>query len=67
VPAVIGAGRRVYGLAAEPDAAHLQAEVSGGAEKPAGATAEAFAAALPELLSRGYRFVTLSQAQLQPS
>jgi len=138
VPAVIGAGRRVYGLAAEPDLAHLEAEVSGGAEivrtltgktpryfrgatavydqqsmqairsmgytiagfsvnadagatlprativarlrsvrpadiviahmnKPGGATAEAFAAVLPELLSRGYRFVTLSQAQLLPS
>jgi hypothetical protein len=35
--------------------------------KPAGATAEAFAAALPELLARGYRFVTLSQAKLQPT
>lgn len=138
VPAVIGAGRRVYGLAAQADVAHLQAEVAGGAEiirsltgqapryfrgataiydqqsiqtirsmgyeiagfsvnadagatlpraaitarlrsvrpgdiviahmnKPAGATAEAFAAALPELLARGYRFVTLSQAKLQPS
>jgi peptidoglycan/xylan/chitin deacetylase (PgdA/CDA1 family) len=138
VPAVIGAGRRVYGLAAEPDVAHLQAEVAGGAEiirsltghapryfrgataiydqqsiqtirsmgyeiagfsvnadagatlpraaitarlrsvrpgdiviahmnKPAGATAEAFAAALPELLARGYRYVTLSQAKLQPT
>jgi peptidoglycan/xylan/chitin deacetylase (PgdA/CDA1 family) len=138
VPAVIGTGRRVYGLAAEPDVAHLEAEVSGGAyvirsltglaphffrgaaaiydqlsiqtiqsmdytiagfsvnadagatlpqaavtarlravlpgdiviahmNKPAGATAEAFAATLPELLARGYRFVTLSTAQLQRS
>jgi peptidoglycan/xylan/chitin deacetylase (PgdA/CDA1 family) len=137
VPAVIGVGRRVYGLAAEPDIAHLEAEVSGAAgvirsltgqapryfrgatgiydrqslqkiqsmgytiagfsvnadagatlskaaiaarlrsvrpgdiviahmNKPAGATAEAFAATLPELLSRGYRFITLSGAQLQP-
>jgi peptidoglycan/xylan/chitin deacetylase (PgdA/CDA1 family) len=138
VPAVVGAGRRVYGLAAEPDLAHLRAEVSGGAQtiqsltgqapryfrgatavydqqsmqairamgftiagfsvnadagatlpqatitarlrsvrpgdvviahmnKPAGATAEAFAAVLPELLARGYRFVKLSQATLQPT
>lgn len=33
--------------------------------KPAGRTAEAFAATLPELKARGLRFVTLSQAQLQ--
>lgn len=135
VPAVIGKDRRVYGLAAEPDVAHLQEEVSGAAQairsltgqqprffrgataiydaqsletirsmgytvagfsvnadagatlprtgiaarlrtirpgdvviahmnKPAGATAEAFAATLPELLARGYRFVTLSGARL---
>lgn len=135
VPAVIGVGRKVYGLAAEPDVAHLEAEVSGAAEairsltghaplyyrgataiydqqslraihalgyrvagfsvnadagatlnqativarlravrpgdvviahmnKPTGATAEAFAKVLPELLARGYRFVKLSQAQL---
>jgi peptidoglycan/xylan/chitin deacetylase (PgdA/CDA1 family) len=135
VPAVIGRGRQVYGLAAEPDVAHLQAEVAGAAQairsltgqpphffrgataiydaqsletirsmgytvagfsvnadagatlpqleiaarlravrpgdvviahmnKPAGATAEAFAATLPELLARGYRFITLSGAQL---
>jgi peptidoglycan/xylan/chitin deacetylase (PgdA/CDA1 family) len=138
VPAVIGAGRHVYGLAVEPDVAHLEAEVSGAAQlirsltghapryfrgataiydrqsiqtiegmgyaiagfslnadagatlpkaaivarlrslqagdvviahmnKPAGATAEAFAATLPELLARGYRFVTLSEARLQPA
>ena len=137
IPAVIGAGRRVYGLAAEPDVAHLDAEVLGAAQairsltgiaprffrgataiydhasieriqsmgyivagfsvnadagatlprnaivarlrairpgdiviahvnKPGGATAEAFAATLPELLARGYRFVTLFGAQLQP-
>ena len=34
--------------------------------KPGGATAEAFAAALPELLARGHRFVTLYGARLQP-
>jgi peptidoglycan/xylan/chitin deacetylase (PgdA/CDA1 family) len=31
VPAVIGAGRRVYGLRGEPDLDHLKAEVLGGA------------------------------------
>lgn len=138
VPAVIGKGRRVYGIAAEPDAAHLEEEVTGAAQairsltghapaffrgataiydaqsmqiirsmgyqvagfsvnadagatlseaqisarlravqpgdiviahmnKPAGATAEAFAATLPSLLDRGYRFVTLSGVRLQPA
>lgn len=136
VPAVIGAGSSVYGLAGASDLAHLEAEVSGGAEairsltghaplyyrgatgvydkqsmqaiealgyriagfsvnaddgatlsqevivarlrrvragdvviahmnKPDGATAEAFAIVLPELLGRGYRFVKLSQAHLK--
>jgi peptidoglycan/xylan/chitin deacetylase (PgdA/CDA1 family) len=32
VPAVIGADRRVYGILGHPDIAHLQAEVTGGAE-----------------------------------
>lgn len=138
MPAVIGAGKCVQGIAGEPDVAHLEAEVSGAARviwaltsyapsyfrgataiydaqaigtiramgcqiagfsinadagaslskaaivdrfhsarpgdvviahmsKPAGATAEAFAAALPELKARGYRFVILAQAQQQPS
>jgi len=31
VPAVLGAGRRVYGLRGEPDLAHLKSEVDGGA------------------------------------
>jgi peptidoglycan/xylan/chitin deacetylase (PgdA/CDA1 family) len=136
VPAVVGAGRRVYGLPGVGSVAQLNAEVSGAAQtiqaltgrkpvyfrgatavydedarraiqalgyriagfsvnadagatlaqpaieqrlrqvkagdvviahmnKPAGRTAEAFAAALPELKARGVRFVTLSQAQLQ--
>lgn len=136
VPAVIGAGSNVYGLAGAPDLAHLEAEVTGGAEairaltghapqyyrgatavydqqsiqaiealgyhiagfsvnaddgatlsqevivarlravragdvviahmnKPDGATAEAFAIVLPELKTRGYRFVKLSQANLK--
>jgi peptidoglycan/xylan/chitin deacetylase (PgdA/CDA1 family) len=34
--------------------------------KPAGATFEGFAVALPELLARGFRFVKLSNAQLVP-
>jgi peptidoglycan/xylan/chitin deacetylase (PgdA/CDA1 family) len=137
VPAVMGAGRRVYGIAGQPDAAHLRDEINGAAKaiekitghapryfrgatavydaqslkvitdmgyqvagfsvnadagatlpqaaivkrlqavqggdvilahmnKPAGATAEAFAVALPGLLARGIRFVKLSQARLLP-
>jgi len=31
VPAVVGAGRRLYGMAGEPDIAHLRSEVSGAA------------------------------------
>lgn len=31
VPAVVGAGKRVYGIAGEPDVAHLRGEVEGGA------------------------------------
>lgn len=38
VPAVIGAGRKVYGLAGEPDIAHLRAEVERGATAVATAT-----------------------------
>jgi peptidoglycan/xylan/chitin deacetylase (PgdA/CDA1 family) len=135
VPAVIG--HRVYGIAGEPDMAHVRAEVTGAAQaitlltghapqfyrgatavydkeamraiegmgyaiagfsvnadagatlpqhsivarlrgvkngdvviahmnKPAGATFEGFAVALPELLARGFRFVKLSDAQLVP-
>jgi peptidoglycan/xylan/chitin deacetylase (PgdA/CDA1 family) len=137
VPAVVGIGKRVYGLAGEPDLAHLNTEITGAAEaikaltgtapryyrgagavydttamqtihrmgyqiagfsvnadagatlpaaaiaqrlravrpgdvviahmnKPAGQTAEGFAAALPELERRGYHFVKLSQHELQP-
>jgi peptidoglycan/xylan/chitin deacetylase (PgdA/CDA1 family) len=135
IPAVIG--RRVYGIAGEPDMAHVRSEVSGAAQaitqltghapqfyrgatavydkdamraieamgyaiagfsvnadagatlpqssivarlrgvkngdvviahmnKPAGATFEGFAVALPELLARRFRFVKLSDAQLVP-
>jgi peptidoglycan/xylan/chitin deacetylase (PgdA/CDA1 family) len=137
VPAVLGAGRRVYGLAGAADRAQLQREVVGGAQaiqaltgrsprwfrgatavydresmqaihalgyriagfsvnadagatlpraaiearlravrpgdvviahmnKPAGATAEAFAAVLPRLQARGLRFVRLSQVGMAP-
>jgi len=38
VPAVIGAGRRVYGIAAEPDVSHLEREVAAGAQAVAAAT-----------------------------
>ena len=34
--------------------------------KPAGSTAEGFAVALPELLTRGFRFVKLGDARLLP-
>jgi hypothetical protein len=34
--------------------------------KPAGATYEGFAIALPELLARGFRFIKLSDAHLVP-
>ena len=135
IPAVIG--RKVYGIAGEPDIAHVRSEVTGAAQaialltghaphyyrgatalydadalqaieamgyaiagfsvnadagatlsqasivarlrgvktgdviiahmnKPAGATAEAFAVALPELVARGFRFVKLSDSQLLP-
>ncbi len=135
VPAVIG--RKVYGLAGEPDMAHVRSEVLGAAQaitqltghaphyyrgatalydldamraieamgyaiagfsvnadagatlpqaavvarlrgvksgdvviahmnKPAGATYEGFAIALPELLARGFRFIKLSNAKLLP-
>ena len=138
VPAVIGTGRRVYGIGGQPDEQHLRDEVGGAARaiealtgrapaffrgatavydaraleliramgyqvagfsvnadagatlpeagivarlravqpgdvviahmnKPAGATAEAFAAALPELIQRGFRFVLLSQRSIRPN
>jgi peptidoglycan/xylan/chitin deacetylase (PgdA/CDA1 family) len=135
IPAVIG--HKVYGIAGEPDMAHVRSEVSGAAQaitqltgrapryyrgatalydldamraieamgyaiagfsvnadagatlpqasivarlrgvkngdviiahmnKPAGATYEGFAIALPELLARGFRFIKLSDARLLP-
>ena len=41
IPAVIGIGRRVYGIRGEPDLAHLQAEVLGGASAVLAATGRA--------------------------
>jgi len=38
VPALIGPGRRVYGIAAEPDLAHLRSEVEAGASAITSAT-----------------------------
>lgn len=71
IPAVIGAGRRVYGILGEPDIAHLQLEVEGGAmsiaaltgHKPRyyrGATAEYDEAALTEIKRMGYQVAGFS-------
>ena len=38
VPAVIGVGRKVYGIPAEPDLAHLRSEIETGADAVASAT-----------------------------
>jgi peptidoglycan/xylan/chitin deacetylase (PgdA/CDA1 family) len=71
VPAVIGAGKRVYGLLGQPDAAHLVSEVEGGARaitqisgaKPRwyrGATAEYDAASIAVIESMGYKIAGFS-------
>ncbi|MFO1218764.1 MAG: polysaccharide deacetylase family protein [Burkholderiaceae bacterium] len=71
VPAIIGAGRRIYGLAGEPDLAHLQAEVAGAARTierltghaPSyyrGATAQYDAQALQTIDAMGYRVAGFS-------
>ncbi|HEX9391129.1 MAG TPA: polysaccharide deacetylase family protein [Usitatibacteraceae bacterium] len=71
VPAVIGVGRRVYGIPGEPDVAHLVSEVSGGAEAVAqisgtaprwyrGATGEYDAAAIDVIKSLGYQIAGFS-------
>lgn len=59
-------------LSAERVAARLRRVQAGDiviahVNKPAGGTAEGFAAALPELLRRGLRFIKLSQARLIPT
>jgi len=71
VPAVIGSGRRVYGLAGEPDLEHLRDEVEGGAAAMQaafgtaprwyrGATALYDAAALRAIGTWGYRVAGFS-------
>ncbi len=71
VPAVIGANKRVYGLRGEPDIAHLNAEVEGGAraisatgalrpEWYRGATALYDQAAVGAIEAMGYRIAGFS-------
>jgi peptidoglycan/xylan/chitin deacetylase (PgdA/CDA1 family) len=71
VPAVIGAGRRVYGIAGNPDVEHLREEVSQGAEaieaatgsKPRwyrGATAFYDPQAIADIEAMGYRIAGFS-------
>ena len=71
VPAVIGAGRRVYGLRAEPDIAHLHDEIEGGASAISatgaphphwyrGATALYDRAAVSAIEAMGYRIAGFS-------
>jgi peptidoglycan/xylan/chitin deacetylase (PgdA/CDA1 family) len=71
VPAVLGAGRSVYGIAGEPDIAHLQREVLDGARAVErmsgsaprwyrGATAEYDPAALDVIKSLGYKVAGFS-------
>ena len=71
VPAVIGVGRRVYGIPGEPDVAHLVSEVTDGARAIEqitgsapqwyrGATAEYDAAAITVIKSLGYKIAGFS-------
>ncbi|HKB58859.1 MAG TPA: polysaccharide deacetylase family protein [Gallionellaceae bacterium] len=71
VPAVIGAGKRVYGIPGEPDVAHLKSEVDGGARaiKAAlgvtprwyrDATAEYDTQSLAEIARMGYKIAGFS-------
>lgn len=71
VPAVIGPGRRVYGIAGNPDLAHLESEVHDGAaaveavtgDAPhwyRGATAEYDPEALRVILAMGYKVAGFS-------
>jgi peptidoglycan/xylan/chitin deacetylase (PgdA/CDA1 family) len=71
VPAMVGAGKRVYGMAGEPDEAHLQAEVQGGVDAIAhstgstakwyrGATAMYDATAIAAIKNMGYRIAGFS-------
>jgi peptidoglycan/xylan/chitin deacetylase (PgdA/CDA1 family) len=71
VPAVVGRGRQVYGIAGSPDMEHLKQEVSGGAEaieklggaKPRwyrGATAEYDPQAIEVIKGMGYQIAGFS-------
>jgi peptidoglycan/xylan/chitin deacetylase (PgdA/CDA1 family) len=71
VPAVIGIGRKVYGIAAEPDLAHLRAEIETGAAAVTtatgvrphwyrGATARYDEEALHAIAALGYRVAGFS-------
>jgi len=71
IPAVIGAGRKVYGIAGEPDLIHLRREVTAGARAIVatigvaphwyrGATAEYDAEAIGEIKKLGYRIAGFS-------
>jgi peptidoglycan/xylan/chitin deacetylase (PgdA/CDA1 family) len=71
IPAVIGAGRRVYGIRGEPDVAHLQREIAGGAQAILelngyaprwyrGATAEYDPFAIKLIRSMGYQIAGFS-------
>ena len=71
IPAVIGAGKKVYGIAGEPDLIHLRREVTVGAaaveaatgiapHRYRGATAEYDAAALAEIEKMHYKIAGFS-------
>lgn len=71
VPAVIGVGRKVYGIPGEPDVLHLRKEVSGGADAVQhatgiaprwyrGATAEYDQQATEEIRRMGYKIAGFS-------
>jgi peptidoglycan/xylan/chitin deacetylase (PgdA/CDA1 family) len=71
IPAVVGPGRQVYGIAGSPDMEHLKQEVSGGADaieklggtKPRwyrGATAEYDLKAIDTIKSMGYQIAGFS-------
>jgi peptidoglycan/xylan/chitin deacetylase (PgdA/CDA1 family) len=71
IPAVIGAGRKVYGIPGQPDLLHLQREVSEGAKAITrmigvtprwyrGATAEYDAQAITEINKMGYKIAGFS-------
>lgn len=71
IPAVIGAGRKVYGISGEPDIIHLRREVTEGAHAIEavtgvaprwyrGATAEYDAQAIEEITKLGYKIAGFS-------